>query len=129
MIMASERYVRVGAPRKMHSRGKARVRGWPAQCLGVPLRSETKGPGRSLPRPDADHPLQDVGSRGAEDRRAISVQLDRVTSGQSRVLSVGLRSRLVNGVKGDDLPDSQADSPVSESDPQRVGHAWDAAQP
>ncbi len=52
-----------------------------------PVRDQ--GPGQSLPGPDAGHPLQAAGSHGKEeDRRAISVQSDRVTSGQSRVAPV-----------------------------------------
>jgi hypothetical protein len=76
------------------------------------LRSETKGPGRSLPGPDAGHPLQGAGiSHRGEESRAISVQLDRVTSGQSgavEVCEVGWST----GITGYDLSDSQADNPV-----------------
>src|SRR6266567_4131381 len=68
---------------KVQSRGKARVRGWPAQGPGVPLHRQgrfaflrkwptatldrgasapppvsNQRPGRSLPGPDAGHPLQ-----------------------------------------------------------------------
>jgi hypothetical protein len=50
-----------------------------------PVRNQ--GPGTSLPGPDADHPLQGA-ARYDHERRAINVQLARVTSGQSRALSV-----------------------------------------
>jgi hypothetical protein len=66
----------------------------------------------SLPEPDAGHPLQGAGiSHGREERRAISVQLDRVTSGHSwavEVCEVGWST----GITGYDLSDSQADSMI-----------------
>ena len=53
-----------------------------------PLRSETKGQAGACPDRTRTIPCKVWGQSRGEDRRAISVQLDRVTSGQSRVLWV-----------------------------------------
>jgi hypothetical protein len=80
---------------RCESYGWARIRGWPAQCPGVPLHRQghpkilskplrrkhlrdpplsvgasapppvrSQGPGRSLPGPDASHPLHGAGGHG-----------------------------------------------------------------
>jgi hypothetical protein len=54
----------------------------------TPPPARNKGPGSSLPGPDASHPLQAVSSHGGNNDRAVNVQLAKVTKGQSRLLPV-----------------------------------------
>jgi hypothetical protein len=74
------------------------------------LRSETKGQAAACPDRTQAIPCKVRGSvTRREERRAISVQLYRVTSGQSRAAEV-YEVGWLTGVTGDDLSNSQADS-------------------
>ena len=83
----------------------------PSKSNGT-LRSETKGQAAACPDRTQAIPCKVRESvTRIEERRAISMQLDRVTSGQSRAVEA-YEIGWSTGVTGDDLSNSQADSPT-----------------
>src|ERR1700748_2657443 len=76
------------------------------QCPGRPLRPETKGQAEPARTGRGPSSVRCRDQSGGEERRAISVPLDRVTSGQSVAVEdneVGWSTE----VTGDDLSNSQ----------------------